>query len=717
MTTGAEHDWEGTERRGWPRWLWLVAAMVLAVVGGVVVGRLGGGDRELDVDESDQRAEANEESAEFEVVERTTYTSIDATTVVAPTPDGGAWVGTHAAGLLRWNADGDGYDRLLPGGASESGPLAVSALAVGDDGAVWTAPALASGSSPHTSGMWVGRYDGGEWTTWSTEDGLAEAPVESLALDEDGVVWAATFNGVSRFDGNEWTTDTTSDGLPHDRVTAVTVDGDGAVWALTQGRPSGSGERIGAVARFDDDEWTAWATGDVAHHVEADELPGDGVHALATAPDGAIWAATDAHLLRFDGREWQVEAADVDELGDVGPRGLGSLAVDHDGTVWLATPRLGPQPQGGVARRKDGEWHVHTHEDGLPHDEVTSLSVADDGSVWAATARGAARFRDGRWQSYTTGEGPAGDRTASLAVDGDGALWAGFHAGLSRFDGSGWTTWSADDGLARVTSLAIDDDDVVWAGTQDGLSRFDGTGWTTQTLSEESGRGLVASVAVSDDAVWVATWDPEALSPESGANRAPEVTIARFDGSEWTTWTADDLPSDGLPTMLEVDHAGTVWVAVMGAPPMRQGEPGNPDGVWRFDGDEWTAFTGDDGLPSDHVMAVAVDGATVWAGTGEGIARFDGQQWVSAQSDHNDLNLEDSDPPAHGPVSALAVDDEGVLWASVANTLSRFDGWSWATADDGSFPSATSMAVVGDTVWVGTHGGLVRYDIEPAGDD
>ena len=46
--------------------------------------------------------------------------------------------------------------------------------------------------------------------------------------------------------------------------------------------------------------------------------------------------------------------------------------------------------------------------------------------------------------------------------------------------------------------------------------------------------------------------------------------------------------------------------------------------------DQWINFTTEDGLGSDHVYSIAIDGAGVkWFGLGEGfgVTRYDGETW------------------------------------------------------------------------------------------
>src|SRR5690606_1564026 len=106
-----------------------------------------------------------------------------------------------------------------------------------------------------------------------------------------------------------------------------------------------------------------------------------------------------------------------------------------------------------------------TRDQGLPSTEVSSIAIAPDGTVVAATSEGVAQHRDGRWQVVFDSYGVA---VSSLTVQGnrmlgiaDGTLYAA--------DASG----AQDRGYlppGKANSLAGGDDNV-WAATDDGLFR------------------------------------------------------------------------------------------------------------------------------------------------------------------------------------------------------------------------------------------------------
>lgn len=582
----------------------------------------------------------------------------DAVTAIESDGDGGVWMGTEAAGLVRWDGDGGDYERhALP---DELAGESIRSLAVADDEAVWVA--TRSPAVNHVGGG-IARFDDGSWTAWPAGDEVPAGEAVALAMDDAGHVWAAfrandpgrAEGGVVRYDGDGWTSWTVTDGLPSSQATSLAVDG-GDVWVGTRPpEPDGSS----GIARFDTGGWTAWTT--------PGALPGTRIASVTTGGDGSVWAlartqppsddatagasgAVAEHaLLRFDGTEWTTAAA----ASELPFETITEPVVDDDGTVWALVRQADSAGGASGLAAFDGQtWTAHTSDDGLPHDVVGSVSV-DDGTVWAHTAGGAARFADGAWTAFATGAGPA-RAVLAMAVDGDDNVWTAGAAGVARFDGDAWTRWTSDDGLAAdaAMSLAVGDDGTVWAGTPNGVSRYD--------------------------------------------------------GHTWTSWTGDDAPP-GTPTDVAVDDHGTPWIASRVAV---DDSPAPSGAVSHFDDGQWTTHDTGEGL-SRPVRAVTVGGErTVWAATRQGLARFDGHQWTDPLPTDAKREIEAS------LANALALDltlHDGALWIAGDGLTWLHDSTHTAiglddVADGVPHPPFRAVAVGDDNAWIATSGDLARFD-------
>ncbi len=651
-------------RGGWARARWFAAIVAMAIVGGLVARAVDGRPDVPELDERGWRA----------------HVGLDFAMAVAAAPDGGMWVGTDSGELVRWDADGDNYERHAPDGLSGR---PVTEVAVGGDGTVWAAsfhsPPMPPGDDETPK---VVRFDGERWTGWAAgDDGLLSAQVASLAVD-DGTVWAATVEGLERFDGQRWTIPHTREDGSAVRPDVVTVDGEGSLWVVLRsddGRPA-------RVVRFDDGQRSAWTV--------EDGLPPGHLAGFTTGAEGHVWALTQQlepdvrfEVGRFDGEQWATETTATDLLPGRrrsararDPERLVPFAVDASGRPWVAL-----HAAAGVAFFDGDGWVVHDRDDGLPDEGVGALVAGGDG-VWAATSRGVGRFDGSGWQRYVAASGPADNRVADVAVAGDEAVWVAAASGPSRYVGQSWHSWRLDGRPVEepVQHVAVGSDGDVWASTEGSVSRFDGEEWTTWRAGREFRDGRVGAVAAGEDgAVWVLM----------------EKALLQHDGESWTTHVAE--VEEGLAAPMTVDADGAVWTSTRSR------------ALVRFDG-TWTRFAAADGVASQEIYAIAADDrGAVWVGTDEGFARHDQRGWMDATTDGDPLELSGEEPVAHEGVTALAVDDADRLWAVADGRLAVFNGQQWASTDlPESAAPAWSVAAGDGAVWLATAGGLYQFDLD-----
>ena len=76
----------------------------------------------------------------------------------------------------------------------------------------------------------------GEWTTWTSEDGLPENEVRSVFQDSQDRLWFGTRNaGIGVFDGTAWAYYTTRDGLISNGISSIVEDASGRIWISGRG--------------------------------------------------------------------------------------------------------------------------------------------------------------------------------------------------------------------------------------------------------------------------------------------------------------------------------------------------------------------------------------------------------------------------------------------------------------------------------------------------
>ncbi|HJX28773.1 MAG TPA: two-component regulator propeller domain-containing protein, partial [Thermoanaerobaculia bacterium] len=273
--------------------------------------------------------------------------------------------------------------------------------------------------------------------------------------------------------------------------------------------------------------------------------------------------------------------------------------------------------------------------------------------------------------------------------------------------------WGSGDGLPQNTIPAIAQaaDGYLWFGTNSELVRFDGV----RFMVVDQRDGLTDLISDRTEGLW--------FSPRGKG-------LVRWIGGQTTRWTTrEGLPSDSVDVLLQ-DSSGTVWIGTAkGLARLREGRIetvgpfagravcalaqgedgalwlGTDAGVARFAAGSLSRWSRRDGLPSDHVTALAIDGAgDLWAGTDQGLGRLRHGRWET-------FTTREGLPS--NVVSALLVDREGGIWIGTQSGLSRFrDGKLANLTERNGLPFESVLSLLQDAeggIWVGTDfGGLVR---------
>ncbi|AVO36355.1 two-component regulator propeller domain-containing protein [Pukyongiella litopenaei] len=218
--------------------------------------------------------------------------------------------------------------------------------------------------------------------------------------------------------------------------------------------------------------------------------PAGHVAALATGPDGALWAAVndagDGQLWQLTASGWTQAFSGLPVLRCLLADGITLLLGHGNGlarlTVFGSPPTLAPDPATATGAA------------------VHALARAGDGTIWAATATGAATIGPGD-TLVAVGPGARAETETALAAvlaEPDGIVTLGGAAGLFRFDARAgtwhvyrgdsldetvpdWLPWDAasdalpadeDVFLPPVTALLRGPDTLLWIGTEYGLAAW-----------------------------------------------------------------------------------------------------------------------------------------------------------------------------------------------------------------------------------------------------
>jgi serine phosphatase RsbU (regulator of sigma subunit)/ligand-binding sensor domain-containing protein len=513
-----------------------------------------------------------------------------------------------------------------------------------------------------TAGGGVIRYDGVDFITYTTKDGLVNDVVRSIAEDSIGNLWFGTNRGVSRFDGREFTSFSTRDGLNGDAVSSIVVDPHGDLWFSFWSRAEG-------VSRYDGKGFTTFMGDQIVHPV------------IGKDRAGALWFGTYNGAIRYDGAKFDTLTTE-DGLAD---NSVGSIYEDRERNLWFCSWEVIPFK----LTRFDGErFETFVTEENQPFIEVERMVVDREGNPWFKGFRGNMGRFDGEYFSLLgTDDGLLHGFVSMISTDREGNLWICTERGLNRCDAGEMIPYTTAEGLVNnyVSSVFEDKGENLWIGTAGGISLYDRTSFLTFTTEDGLPNNIVRAVLEDQKgSSWFGT---------EGGGYASGVT--RYDGGHFTTFTIEDgLAHNDIISMIE-DRNGILWFGTLGG------------GVSKYDGIHFTNYTTKEGLASNSILDIAEDrnGGLWFAAGGGGISRYQGGYFTS-------FSAEDG---LEGSVISCFEDRNGGIWVGMSGgNIGRFDGTEFATfsAADGMLSSSVRSLVQDKegNIWAGTWGGISRWD-------
>jgi len=104
------------------------------------------------------------------------------------------------------------------------------------DRQVWSSTMDGSGNLWLATNRGIIKYDGDQFTAYTTDNGLLVNDIRDVLVDSQGILWCATWGvGGAIYNGENFQAITTKDGLIHNNVRSIYEDGNGNMWFATEG--------------------------------------------------------------------------------------------------------------------------------------------------------------------------------------------------------------------------------------------------------------------------------------------------------------------------------------------------------------------------------------------------------------------------------------------------------------------------------------------------
>ena len=601
------------------------------------------------------------------------------------------------------------------------------------------------------SRLWVGTRAGlstyephhRKWDTHPAELQIS-GWINDIKLD-GGFVWIATTDGLVYYDRSAGVSGklTETDGLPSEIINTIAIGGN-SIWV---GTPSGlarvdkpfitphvpihRGSSQSGISRFtlhtnvraivvggNDTVWIGTPSGLVKYNVTEDAwthytrkntnegLASDNVKTLSKNGD-KIWVGTIAGVSCLDkktGRWSKHIAATTTEV--LHSNWVSKLAEDGDG-LWFGNWK--DSTEGAIVRynRQTDTFRFFSKEDlplksiGRPITRIHGLTVGEN-EVWVGTNGGLLRYDKATdmWRHYTTEDGLPNNEVWTIVLDAP-YLWTAHVGGVvSRYslEADTWKTYEIVPSVrwSNIGAIAVDSR-YVWVTTVwEGIKRYDKLTdqWISITEAHGLGNNETNDLLIDGDYVWVTGWgDASRYNRQTG---------------KWEIFSSQRVLSDvnfGLDRGLD-----GVWLTYSG---------------WSGDGalaskyhnttDSWTTLKLPqmEGVEFDRTKQVVETIDAVWfAADEQGLARYNkaAKDWTFF-SEENGLASNDL-------IEYSLVVDENYAWVGTAGGLSRYDlkkeVWTTFTRSPliRTLRESKVYAIAAEAryVWLATSDGLHRYD-------
>jgi len=421
-----------------------------------------------------------------------------------------------------------------------------------------------------TYGRGVIRYDGQNFFSLTTKDGLADDRITSISEDINGFLWFGTYwGGVICYDGQSFVAFSQKDGLADNRVMSILKDRKGLLWF---------GTYAGGICHYDGKRFTTYTI--------EDGLADNRVTAILEDREGNLWFGTYGGASRYDRRIINFSTEDGLPHNDVR-----AILEDKKGNIWFGTVD-------GVCRYNKKSMVTFTKKDGLAHNDIRAISEDSKGNLWFGTyGAGVSRYDGKNFVNFNTEDGLVGNHVWAITEDKKENIWFGTYAGVSCFDGNSFTNFTTEDDLVNnhVWAIVEDTENNIWFGTADGVSRYDGNSFTNFTTED----GLV------DNHVWAIFKDKD-----KNILFATKEGVSIYSFGKFRTFAINGLFCKNIRSILQ-DRENFFWFGTNGG------------GVCKFDGINFQEFTTKDGLASDTVRHIIQDrNGNFWFVTPNKITRY-----------------------------------------------------------------------------------------------
>jgi len=319
--------------------------------------------------------------------------------------------------------------------------------------------------------VWIGtrsgltKFDGKNFTVFTSENGLAPLAVRVLFRDKKDVIWLGhEEGGITRIWKGQFEKIIFADSIIKSNITSIVQDHQGQLWITTEG--SGA-----LLIRNPDDPI---GTLSYEHYLKGKKL-GDRVYSSIVTSDGSVY-----FIIGVDIKKYNPVTNDFDSYAPEGIFRFFPFTVmfeDSRRNMWFGT-------YNGGLYKYDQKTHIFEYFDikrGLASNWVTTITEDRQQNIWVGhwdmdkKKGGLTRIGDTALKVFNTQNGLHNNQIRCILEDIEGNILIGTNEqGFDIFKGEQFVSFGIADGLKnnQVYAILQDSQGQVWFGTDGGISVY-----------------------------------------------------------------------------------------------------------------------------------------------------------------------------------------------------------------------------------------------------
>lgn len=436
---------------------------------------------------------------------------------------------------------------------------------------------------------------------YTLEEGLPSLQTYHLMQDQKGYIWFATSMGVSRFDGTTFTNFTTANGLPDNNVWDIRTDTVGKIWILTaNGKTAvlekeqfktakttifgrqviGSGDLV-----IDYTQSLRYFRDSLAQDLLPNQLQYFKQNVSCTLPESEhqLWIGTWGGGA-FYCSDYKTDSQRVRAF--LPGKTITSILKDTEGNYWFTTL------DEGVFLLTNIQVLTFTTLDGLPHDDMYAITQSPDRNLWVGSSRGT--ISEIRPDSILNFEVSSTVNTYSrindIFIDQQDNKWIASDEGFKLLDNQG-NLFLVD--VTATKSIEQTGANSIWVAKYQDPIRIDME--TLETVKNVVIRQVSSVVEAQNGQIWIGT--------------TQGLYLHQNDSTEYLGLRHELLTKS--ITALHISPQGILWIATDGY------------GLLLFQNGNLLNITTQNGLSSNICRSVFLDGKNeAWIATNKGLNKL-----------------------------------------------------------------------------------------------